>query len=226
MRASAVGMADGYAQASGRPALVNLHTAPGRRQRDGRDLQRAGQQVPAGDHRGPAGALADDAAGAAHQPRRRADAAPARQVELRAAAGRGRPARARARDPPRRPAAAGPGVRLDPDGRLARGGRRRCRPPPDDAHGRGRALADPALVRALAQRLWRPPTPSSSPAGTSTRAAAGTPRSRWPRRRGCRSGRRRPPAAAGSASRRTTRTSRACSRPRRPARRRRSPATT
>ena len=25
----AVGMADGYAQASGRPALVNLHTAPG-----------------------------------------------------------------------------------------------------------------------------------------------------------------------------------------------------
>ena len=24
-----VGMADGYAQASGRPALVNLHTAPG-----------------------------------------------------------------------------------------------------------------------------------------------------------------------------------------------------
>src|SRR6187431_2292914 len=27
--AVAVGMADGYAQASGRPALVNLHTAPG-----------------------------------------------------------------------------------------------------------------------------------------------------------------------------------------------------
>ncbi len=27
--ASAVGMADGYAQGSGRPALVNLHTAPG-----------------------------------------------------------------------------------------------------------------------------------------------------------------------------------------------------
>ena len=44
---AAVGMADGYAQASGRPALVNLHTAPGRRQRDGRDLQRAGQQVAA-----------------------------------------------------------------------------------------------------------------------------------------------------------------------------------
>ena len=42
-----VGMADGYAQASGRPALVNLHTAPGRGQRDGRDLQRAGQQVAA-----------------------------------------------------------------------------------------------------------------------------------------------------------------------------------
>src|SRR5215212_4859214 len=27
--AAVVGMADGYAQASGRPALVNLHTAPG-----------------------------------------------------------------------------------------------------------------------------------------------------------------------------------------------------
>ena len=50
-----VGMADGYAQASGGPALVNLHTAPGRRQRDGRDLQRPGEPLAAGDHRRPAG---------------------------------------------------------------------------------------------------------------------------------------------------------------------------
>ena len=42
--ATVVGIADGYAQASGRPTLVNLHTAPGRGQRDGRDLQRAGEQ--------------------------------------------------------------------------------------------------------------------------------------------------------------------------------------
>ena len=66
-----VGMADGYAQASGRPALVNLHTAPGRRQRDGRDVQRAREQVAAGRHRGPAGARDDDDRGAAHQPRLR-----------------------------------------------------------------------------------------------------------------------------------------------------------
>ena len=51
-----VGMADGFAQASGRPTHVNLHTAPGRRQRGRRDLQRPGEQVAAGDHRRPAGA--------------------------------------------------------------------------------------------------------------------------------------------------------------------------
>ena len=77
------------------------HRARGR-QRDGRDLQRAGEPLAAGDHRRPAGALADDDAGEPDQPRRDPDAAPAGQVELRAAAGRGRPARARPRDPPRR----------------------------------------------------------------------------------------------------------------------------
>ena len=50
-----VGMADGYAQATGTPALVNLHTAPGRRQRDGRDLQRRGEPLAAGGHRRAAG---------------------------------------------------------------------------------------------------------------------------------------------------------------------------
>ena len=65
-----VGMADGYAQAAGRLTHVNLHTAPGRRQRDGRDLQRAGQQVAAARHRRPAGARAHHDAGQPHQPRR------------------------------------------------------------------------------------------------------------------------------------------------------------
>ena len=81
-----------------RPTLVNLHTAPGRRQRDGRDLQRAGQPLAAGDHRRPAGALADHDAGEPDQPRRDPDAAPARQVELRAAA---RPRTCRWRSPAR-----------------------------------------------------------------------------------------------------------------------------
>ena len=35
-----VGMADGYARASGRLAAANVHVAPGPRQRDGRALQR------------------------------------------------------------------------------------------------------------------------------------------------------------------------------------------
>ena len=69
-----VGMADGYAQASGRPTHVNLHTAPGRRQRGGRDLQRAGEQVAAAGHRGPAGAAADHDGGEPDQPRRRRSA--------------------------------------------------------------------------------------------------------------------------------------------------------
>ena len=54
-----VGMADGYAQASGSVGHVNLHTAPGRRQRDGRDLQRPGQPRAAADHRRPAGPAGD-----------------------------------------------------------------------------------------------------------------------------------------------------------------------
>ena len=82
-----VGMADGYAQASGGPALVNLHTAPGRRQCDGRDLQRTGKPFAAGDHRRPAVAVADHLAGQPDQPRRDADAPPAGQVELRAGRG-------------------------------------------------------------------------------------------------------------------------------------------
>ena len=42
--AVAVGMADGYAQASGTVGHVNLHTAPGVGNAMGGDLQRAGEQ--------------------------------------------------------------------------------------------------------------------------------------------------------------------------------------
>ena len=66
-----VGMADGYAQASGRPTHVNLHTAPRGRQRGRRDLQRPGQQVTAADHGRAAGAPPDHDRGQPHQPRSR-----------------------------------------------------------------------------------------------------------------------------------------------------------
>ena len=150
--AVAVGMADGYAQASGRPAHVNLHTAPGLGQRDGRDLQRPGEQVTAAGHRRAAGARPGDHAGEPHQPRRDPDAAPAGQVVASSRrAPRTSPSRSRHGDPPGRAAAAGSGLRLAADGRLGGGG----------AGGRGvatrtarsvsgRAVADPEEVEALA----------------------------------------------------------------------------
>ena len=69
--AVAVGMADGFAQASGKVAHVNLHTAPGVGNGVGRDLQRARQPRAAARDRRPADALADHDAGQPHQPRRR-----------------------------------------------------------------------------------------------------------------------------------------------------------
>ena len=224
----AVGMADGYAQASGRPAHVNLHTAPGVGNAMGAIFNAQANKSPLADHRRPAGALADDAAGAADQPRRRADAASAREVELRAAARRGRPARARARDPPRRRCRRkGPVVRLDPDGRLARRGRRRRRPPPDDAQ-RSTAARAPTRSRAGARRSGsrRRRTPCSWPARTSTPSGGWDAAVALAERRGCRCGRRPPPGGGRSASPRATRTSRACCRPRSARCRRRSRATT
>ena len=53
-----VGMADGYAQASGRPALVNLHTAPGVGNAMGAIFNAQAEQGAAGDHGRPAGARA------------------------------------------------------------------------------------------------------------------------------------------------------------------------
>ena len=119
-----VGMADGYAQASGAPSFVNLHTAPGVGNAMGAIfnaqanhsplLVTAGQQMRA-QMTLQANLTNRDAI---------AHAAPASQMELRAAARRGRAARASRARPPRLAAAAGPALRLDPDGRLGRRGRR------------------------------------------------------------------------------------------------------
>ena len=224
----AVGMADGYAQASGRPALVNLHTAPGVGNAMGAMFTAQANKAPlvvtAGQQARSLMTLQAlltnrDAARMPHplvkwsyEPPRAEDVphALARATHLAAL-------------PPR-----GPGVRLDPDGRLARRGRRRRRraPRPRARVDRPRRRRPGARARAGRAARRRRATPCSWPARTSTRAAPGTPRSRSPSARGCRCGRRPRPAAAASASPRTTRTSRACSRPRSDRSRRRSPATT
>ena len=184
-----------------------------RRQRDGGDLQRAGEPLAAADHRRPAGAGADHPAGEPDQPRRDADAAPAGQVGLRAAAGRGRAPGPGPRRPPGLAAAEGPRLRLAADGRLVRRGRRGRRPRGDRAHGQRSRHGRPrggALARRAARR--RRATRSSSPAPTSTPAGRGTSPSRSPSASACRSGRRPRPAASGSASPRATPTSAACCR--------------
>ena len=211
-----VGMADGFAQASGQLDAREPPHRPGRGQRGGRDLQRPGQQVAAADHGRPAGARADHDAGQPHEPRRDTRPGSVREVELRAAARAGRAGGAGARDPPREPAAQGTGVRVAADGRLERA--RSTTPTSRHAIERsvtGRAAADPEAVRALAARLETRAQPGDGRrAPTWTRAAPGTRRSRSPSGAGCRCGRRPRRAAGGSASRRATRTSAACCRPR------------
>ena len=63
-----VGMADGYAQATGPPDTRQPPHRTGRRQRRRRDLQRPGEQVAARHHRRPAGARAGLDRGQPHQP--------------------------------------------------------------------------------------------------------------------------------------------------------------
>src|SRR5213596_3498419 len=63
-----VGMADGFAQATGRPTHVNLHTAPGVGNAGWRDLQRPGEQDATGDHRRSAGSPAHHHGGQPDQP--------------------------------------------------------------------------------------------------------------------------------------------------------------
>ena len=222
----AVGMADGYAQASGRPALVNLHTAPGVGNAMGALFTAQANHSPlvvtAGQQARSLMTLQAlltnrDAARMPHplvkwsyEPPRAEDVphAIARATHLAAL-------------PPRGPVF----VSIPMDDWRAE--------VDDDAVAHqtsrsvsGRAGADPEVVHGLARRLAPPRIPSSSSGPTPTRAAPGTPRSSSPSARGCRSGRRPPPAAGASASPRTTRTSAASCRPRSARSRRRSPATT
>ena len=172
-----VGMADGYAQASGPGTVghVNLHTAPGRRQRDGRDLQRPGQPRPAADHGRPAGPAGDHDAGEPDQPRCHPHAAPTGEVVLRASPRSGRAGGDRAGDPHGVPASQGPGVRLDPDGRLERRGRCRRRRAGDRPVGRRPGHRRPRPGPSTSPAGSPPPrTRSSSPAPTSTRREAGS----------------------------------------------------
>ena len=205
-------MADGYAQASGRPDAGQPAHGARRRQRDGRDLQRAGEQVAAA-WSPPATRSARMITLQANLTNRDATRMPHPLVKWSYEPPRAEDvplALARATHlaalPPQ-----GPGVRLDPDGRLGRRGRRRRRARRD---------------RALGRRAAPPPDPeavASSPTGSSAarepgagrrsrhrrRAAPGTWRSRWPSASACRCGRSPRRAAGGSASRRAIRTSRA-----------------
>ena len=171
-----VGMADGYAQASGNVGHVNLHTAPGVGNAMGAIFNAQANHAPLLDHRRPAGPAGDDDAGEPDQPRRDADAAPARQVVLRGAAGRGR-ARRRSAARSTRPSLPpeGPGVRLDPDGRLDRRGRRRRRRARRSRAG-STAAPPPPPTASPSSPSGSPPrrTRSSSPGPTSTPPAAGT----------------------------------------------------
>ena len=154
-----VGMADGFAQASGGPAHANLHTAPGRRQRRRRDLQRPGQQVPAADHRRPAGAPPDHLRGQPHQPRSGARPAAVREVGPRTSPSpRTSRWRSRARSTtPRCPPAGRPSCRS----RWTTGASQADEDALTQLLARGvhaRALPDPVALEDLAGACRRPPT--------------------------------------------------------------------
>ena len=195
-----VGMADGYAQASGRPAHVNLHTAPGVGNAMGAIFNAQANKSPLLVTAGQQARVADDAAGEPHQPRRDADAAPARQVELRAAARRGRAARARPRRSTsprcRRKGPVFVSIPMDDwdaevdDDAVAHHDRR--------ARSTGRAGADPEAVRALAERLdgGEQPGARRRPRRRRQRRLGRRRRARRARS-GCRSGPRPRRAAAG-----------------------------
>ena len=103
-----MGMADGYAQASGTVGHVNLHTAPGVGNGMGAIFNAQANHTPLLVTRRPAGARADHPPGQPDQPRRGPNAPPAGEVELRAAPRGRRPARPGARDPPCEHAGEGP----------------------------------------------------------------------------------------------------------------------
>ena len=188
-----VGMADGYAQASGRPTLVNLHTAPGvgnamgalfnARENKSPLVVTAGQQVRA--------MMTMEALltnrDATTLPR------PGHEVELRAAARRRTcPPRSRrathlAALPPRGPVF----VSIPMDDWAAEADEQTSPGTSPAARVAGRTAPDPeALARPRAAARQRRRTRCSSPGPTSTRAAPGTRPSRSPSAAGCRCGRR------------------------------------
>ena len=209
-------MADGFAQASGRPDPRQPAHRPGRRQRGRRDLQRPGEQVAAGDHRRPAGPGPDHDRGQPDQPRRD------RRCRSRTSSGatsrrvpRTSRARSRGRSTTRRCPRAG---RRSSRSRWTTGPRRPTPTAPTGALARtvtGRSAPDPAALDRAGGRLAAAQRPVAR--GRSRhrrRPAAGTPPSHSPRSSGCRSGRARRPAARGSASPSATPTSPASCRPR------------
>ena len=148
-----VGMADGFAQATGRPTHVNLHTAPGVGNAVGGIFNAQANKAPlvitAGQQVRPHITIE------ANLTNRDATIGPAavRQVEPRAGACTGRPRRARARDQLRDAGPARAGVRVDPDGRLVAGGRRRPRRPRARSHRHRPQRSEPDRAR----RAGEPP---------------------------------------------------------------------
>ena len=197
--AVAVGMADGFAQASGtRRAREPAHGARPR-QRRRRDLQRAREQGAAARHRRPAGALAD------RRCRPTSPTATRSRCRSRTSSGatsqRARPtsrSRLRRRSTTRASRRAGP--------RSCRSrwttGRRSSRPSTSRRRSRAGSPDARAARRAAASRrspigCARPSARCSWPARTSTRPAAGTPPSSSPSASACPCGPLRRPAASG-----------------------------
>ena len=197
--ATVVGMADGYAQATGRPAFLNLHTSAGLGQRHRQPHQRPRQPHAAGRHRRPAGLPPHRHRPAAVRAARRAGR---RHGEVGPRGAHRRRARhgPAPRLPRRRPPAGGPGVRVAADGPARPGGRAPAPPP---------STLDAPTAWPAASRSW--PTSSPAPAvgsgGASSSgdavAAAGAVAERGRAGRG--------PRRAGATARRCT--AAACSRP-------------
>ncbi len=170
-----VGMADGFAQASGRTTLVNLHTAPGVGNAMGAIfnaqanhsplLVTAGQQARA-QITLQANLTNRDATRMPH-PLVKWSYEPPRAEDVPLALAHGVHL---AGLPPR-----GPVVRLAADGRLGRRARRRRRPPRDHPQGDRARRRRPGRRRGARRASWtRRRARSSSPAPTSTPPAAGT----------------------------------------------------
>ena len=225
--AVAVGMADGFAQASGNVAHVNLHTAPGvgngvgaifnARANKAPLLVTAGQQarslitMQANLTNRDAVEVPRPYVKWSYEPPRAADVPFALAQAIHHAS-----------LPPTGPAFVS--IPMDDWAREIE--------PVDYATQIARSVERPRAARRSADRgarrsgCARPRAPCSSRAPTSTPAAAGTPRSSSSSPSACRSGRLRRPAADASAFPRTIPPSRACCRRRSGRWRRRSPATT